>query len=101
MPVQELPPLFVGLTDQSGSQQRELVVESAEEQELIDFVSVVLADTEVTWHTLFQQQSDTYQEPRLMLFRGAVNSSWGRRSCARFTVLATTRSISISVSTAI
>jgi predicted metalloprotease len=77
MPVQELPPLFVGLTDQSGSQQSELVVESAEEQELVDFVSLVLADTEETWHTLFQQQGDTYQEPRLVLFHGAVNSACG------------------------
>jgi hypothetical protein len=66
-----------GLTDQAGSQQSELVVESAEEQELVDFVSVVLADTEETWHTLFQQQGGSYQEPRLVLFRGAVNSACG------------------------
>jgi predicted metalloprotease len=66
-----------GLTDQAGSSQSELVVESAEEQELVDFVSVVLADTEETWHTLFQQQGGAYQEPRMVLFRGAVNSACG------------------------
>ena len=65
------------LTDQTGSQQSGLVVESAEEQELVDFVSVVLADTEETWHALFQQQGATYQEPHLVLFRGAVSSACG------------------------
>jgi predicted metalloprotease len=30
--------------------------ESAEEKELVEFVSVVLADTEETWTTLFRQQ---------------------------------------------
>lgn len=66
-----------GLTDPAGAQKSELVVESAEEQELVNFVSVVLADTEQTWHTLFQQQGNTYQEPRLVLFRNAVNSACG------------------------
>lgn len=66
-----------GLADPAGSQKSELVVESAEEQELVNFVSVVLADTEQTWHTLFQQQGNTYQEPRLVLFRNAVNSACG------------------------
>lgn len=51
--------------------------ESAEERELVDFVSVVLADTEETWTTLFQRKGKTYQEPRLVLFRGAVKSACG------------------------
>ncbi|MBU1193069.1 MAG: zinc metallopeptidase [Gammaproteobacteria bacterium] len=66
-----------GLGNPAGSQQNGVVVESAEEQELVDFVSVVLADTEQTWHTLFQQQGSTYQEPRLVLFRNAVKSACG------------------------
>jgi len=32
----------------------------------------ILADTETTWTTLFREQAKTYQEPRLVLFRGAV-----------------------------
>lgn len=59
-------------TGQSG-----LVVQSAEEQELVDFVSVVLADTEQTWHDLFQQQGGSYQEPVLVLYRGSVSSACG------------------------
>ena len=50
---------------------------SAEENELADFVSVVLADTEDTWHALFKEEGGRYQEPRLVLFTDAVNSACG------------------------
>src|SRR5690606_19917067 len=46
-----------------------------EQQELADFVSVVLADTEDTWRPLFQAQGLTYQEPTLVLFNGSVDSA--------------------------
>jgi predicted metalloprotease len=55
----------------------ELLQETAEEQALVDFVSVVLADTEETWSTLFQSKGQTYKEPRLVLFRDAVKSACG------------------------
>jgi len=51
--------------------------ETAEEKELVDFISVILADTEETWSTLFRQKGKTYQEPRLVLFRDAVKSACG------------------------
>lgn len=47
------------------------------ETRLADFVSVVLADTEDTWHVLFNQMGKTYEEPRLVLFSGAVESACG------------------------
>ncbi|UCC14314.1 MAG: zinc metallopeptidase [Gammaproteobacteria bacterium] len=50
---------------------------SPEQQELADFVSVVLADTEDTWHAIFQQSGQRYQEPTLVLFTGAVQSACG------------------------
>lgn len=50
---------------------------SPEEQREADFVSVVLADTEDTWHSLFQQMGATYREPTLVLFSGAVESACG------------------------
>ncbi len=53
------------------------VEQTASEKELVDFVSVVLADTEDTWHGLFGQRGETYEEPRLVLYRGAVNSACG------------------------
>jgi len=45
--------------------------------ELAQFVSVVLADTEDTWHELFRKNGKTYQEPKLVLFTGAVESACG------------------------
>jgi predicted metalloprotease len=50
---------------------------SAADNTLRDFVSVVLADTEDTWHELFRQLGGTYQEPTLVLFSGAVESACG------------------------
>lgn len=50
---------------------------SEEEKELADFVSVVLADTEDTWHELFTEHNGTYREPTLVLFSGAVDSACG------------------------
>ena len=69
-----------GLGLQQGSQSgisTEPLQETAEEKELVDFVSVILADTEETWTTLFRQKGITYQEPRLVLFRDAVKSACG------------------------
>ncbi|MCU7852853.1 MAG: neutral zinc metallopeptidase [Candidatus Thiodiazotropha sp. (ex Monitilora ramsayi)] len=64
-------------TDQLSEQQSTPVKQSAAEQELVDFVSVVLADTEETWRAIFQQQGGKYVEPNLVLFRGAVKSACG------------------------
>jgi predicted metalloprotease len=50
---------------------------SAEDQELADFVSVVLADTEDTWNGIFADENLDYREPTLVLFTGAVDSSCG------------------------
>ncbi len=50
---------------------------SPEENRLADFVSVVLADTEDTWHDLFRQGGTTYREPKLVLFTDAVESACG------------------------
>jgi uncharacterized protein len=41
------------------------------------FVAVVLADTEDTWHALFEHRGGTYHEPTLVLFSGAVESACG------------------------
>jgi predicted metalloprotease len=47
------------------------------EDRLADFVSVVLADTEDTWETLFRQAGGVYEKPRLVLFTGEVSSACG------------------------
>lgn len=53
-----------------------------EEQRAADFVSVVLADTEDTWHRIFRERGETYREPTLVLFSGRVNSACGSASSA-------------------
>jgi predicted metalloprotease len=50
---------------------------SPAENQLADFVSVVLADTEDTWRVLFNKMGKTYREPTLVLFSGAVESACG------------------------
>jgi len=48
--------------------------------EMKEFVSAVLADTEDTWHELFARSGGTYEEPRLVLFSDAVRSGCGYAS---------------------
>ena len=50
--------------------------------ELRDFVSVVLADTEDTWTPIFQSMGNTYQAPVLVLFTDAVESACGYTTAA-------------------
>jgi hypothetical protein len=52
------------------------------QDELADFVSVVLADTEDTWNPIFAAAGRVYEEPRLVLFSGAVQSACGMAGAA-------------------
>src|SRR5687767_11866671 len=56
---------------------------SAADDEMAQFVSVVLADTEEVWQQIFQNQfGQQYQEPSLILFSGAVQSACGLAQAA-------------------
>lgn len=50
---------------------------SAEENELAELVSVVLADTEAGWSNQFQQLGQPYKEPTLVIFSGSTASACG------------------------
>ncbi len=68
----------VAETVQSPSaSQTSVSTHSPEEQDLVDFVSVVLADTEDTWNTIFTEKGGRYGEPKLVLFTGKVESACG------------------------
>jgi hypothetical protein len=54
----------------------------AAEEELAQFASVVLKDTEDIWHELFRKSGNTYREPTLVLFSGSVESACGYSSAA-------------------
>jgi hypothetical protein len=55
---------------------------TAPTDELAQFVSVVLADTEDVWHEQFSHVGRTYEEPKLVLFSGMVQSACGNASAA-------------------
>jgi uncharacterized protein len=50
---------------------------SSAQDQMADFVSVVLADTEDTWSEYFRQNGSSYVEPKLVLYTDAVRSACG------------------------
>lgn len=66
-----------------SNQSSEGTVELSEaDREMGEFVSVVLADTEDIWATIFTQNNMTYEEPQLVLFSDAVQTQCGSASSA-------------------
>ncbi len=57
-------------------------VSSEREEELAEFVSVVLADTEQVWTEVFEEEGMEYVEPALVLFSGSVQSACGMAGSA-------------------
>ncbi|MEZ5569264.1 MAG: neutral zinc metallopeptidase, partial [Halioglobus sp.] len=55
---------------------------SPAENELAQFVAVVLADTEDTWHAIFSDLGRSYREPTLVLFTDRVSSACGMATSA-------------------
>lgn len=52
--------------------------ETAEDRQLADFVSVVLAGTEDVWTKVFREQGwGEYEPPKMVLFHGSVSSGCG------------------------
>lgn len=51
--------------------------QNGEEEELKQFVSVVLAKSEDVWHDVFRQNGREYREPKLVLFTDQVRSACG------------------------
>lgn len=73
---------MIGLQSPSSVPSSEPLRQTAKEKQLADFIAVVLADTETTWTALFEEQGELYQEPKLVLFRGAVQSACGTAESA-------------------
>lgn len=65
-PTQVAPEQRQGQTGQPG-----------QSDEMSQFVSVVLADTEDTWRDIFRNGNKEYRLPKLVLFSGAVQSACG------------------------
>ncbi len=55
---------------------------NAEEEELKDFSSSVLANTEDVWQRIFREGREQYRAPKLVLFSGRVQSPCGTSTAA-------------------
>ena len=66
-----------------ASEQRQLSAEEkAAEDEMAQFASVVLKETEDVWNKVFAEAGKEYVEPMLVLFPGTVESACGSASSA-------------------
>ena len=72
----------VGQSTQSSSVSTEQTTSPAANDDMRNFVAVVLAETEDVWKETFQQAGRTYEEPKLVLFTGAVESACGMADVA-------------------
>ena len=62
---------------QTGTEQSSDYKPTAHEEELAKFVSVVLADTEDVWDSLFRASGSNYTKPKLVLFSGQTQTACG------------------------
>lgn len=71
------------LLNQSGGGTSSGPVEATEEEnQMAQFVSVVLADTEEIWGNIFARSGETYRQPKLVLFRDQIQSACGYATAA-------------------
>ena len=71
----DLTPLLTG-DSQSLSQTSQQPV-STKEEEAAKFTKVILADTEDTWGREFRAMGKTYQQPKLVMYRGVTRTGCG------------------------
>ena len=76
------PLTLLGMMSGGGAPQVQTAPGAPPTDQMGRFVSTVLADTEDVWKDLFTQGGASYQEPRLVLFRGAVRTACGAGQAA-------------------
>ena len=72
----------VGQSTQSSSVSTEQRQGAPANDDMRNFVAVVLAETDDVWKEAFQQAGRNYEEPKLVLFSGAVESACGMADAA-------------------
>ena len=65
------------LISQSAPIKLQQPVNSDQDSELANFISIILATTEDTWSTIFEKMGKHYQEPKLVLYRQATETGCG------------------------
>ena len=73
------PTQLIQQIDQQNPQTTEVVNDSLDNT-MAKFVAVVLADNEDVWNKIFAENGLQYEEPKLVLFRGATESGCGNAS---------------------
>ncbi|WP_346317077.1 neutral zinc metallopeptidase [Chitinophaga sp. YIM B06452] len=76
------PSQVLDMQQQTGQQQQMSPEQQAAEAAADSLVRVVLAETEDVWNKQFAQMNQQYQEPKLVLFSGMVQSACGGASAA-------------------
>ena len=81
------PMTLLGLLSGGGggpayTQQEQAPQRPPADDRMAKFVSTVLADTEDVWRMEFKKLGGDYQEPRLVLFRGATHTACGQGQAA-------------------
>jgi len=74
--------LQIGQNMQPPSVSTEQNARPAANDDMRNFVAVVLAETEDVWNATFTKSGKTYEEPKLVLFSGAVESACGMAGSA-------------------
>jgi len=68
--------------NQQQSTPTEQVELTPEQKELGEFAKTVFAYTEDTWHKIFEENGMVYEEPKMVLFSGSVQTACGGASSA-------------------
>jgi len=74
--------MLSGVSPPAQVQQQAPAQRPPADDRMATFVSTVLADTEDVWKDVFAKSGSTYQEPRLVLFRGATQTACGQGQAA-------------------
>src|SRR5687768_15688769 len=72
----ENPLDYINVGTSPAYEQQQQPTSEAEDQ-MAEFVKVVLNDTEDVWTKVFAERGETYQEPVLVLFSGGTRSGCG------------------------
>ena len=73
----------VGQQQELNASRAKSTPENDADAPLVEFVSVVMKDTEDVWAKLFKEQLGArYQEPKLVIFKGEVRSACGQATAA-------------------
>ncbi|WP_289661910.1 KPN_02809 family neutral zinc metallopeptidase [Flavobacterium panacagri] len=79
---QQIAPILEQLQGGQGQQTEAAAPLSKEDEEMGNFVRAMLAYNEDTWTKIFAEHGMTYEKPKLVLFKGAVQTACGGASSA-------------------